>query len=113
MAKVAIETVKTVTSVITETSVALLDATEALDLIAKLNETKAAAKAIKEQEETLRSTIIALLGDAKEGSIGGVTRVRLLPRERKGIDTKMLAEAFPEAAEACATVTHYEVLDTK
>ena len=40
-------------------------------------------------------------------------RIEVSKRERKGIDNKALAEAFPEAFEACQTKTEFTVLVVK
>jgi len=93
--------------------VAVLDSTNVLTLIDELNEAKRAAKAAEERKDAADKAIRALLGDALIGTVDGAVRVELIPVVRNGVDTKMLRDLFPEAAEACATATEYTRLNTK
>lgn len=106
-----------ITKVVVETTVAnptvALDKTNASDLIGLLNDLKAASKSLEAQIKDTQEAIYALMGDATIGTIDGNTRIEIRETTRTGIDSKMLKEIFPEAAEKCATSTTYKSLITK
>jgi predicted phage-related endonuclease len=104
---------KTTTAVVLESNTIALDGTNLAELIATLNDTKAALKVLEAQEKATRSSILELMQGAEEATIGGIVQVTLLEQTRSGIDTKMLKEVFPEAASACATSTTYTTLRVK
>jgi|APGre2960657404_1045060.scaffolds.fasta_scaffold04703_6 predicted phage-related endonuclease len=82
-------------------------------LIVSFNSTKAALKALEAQKLEVEGQIRELLGDAETGTINGVERVRILKRNRSGIDRETLQVSFPEAYTACLTETAYTVLQAK
>lgn len=106
-----------ITKVVVETTVVnptvALDKTNASELIGTLNDLKAAAKSLDAQIKDTQEAIYALMGDATIGTVEGNTRVEIRETTRSGIDSKMLKEIFPEAAEKCATSTTYKSLITK
>jgi RPA family protein len=94
-------TTKVVTEVATTKEAATLDA-ETLSAINEFITTRDMLRTLEKQKKELEATI-------KDGEV----RIELSKRERKGVDTKALAEAFPEAFEACQTTTEYTVLVAK
>lgn len=106
-------TKKVVTEVATTKEAVTLDA----DALATINEfisTRDMLRTLEKTKKELEATIKAALGDAEVGiTEDGEIRIEVSKRERKGIDQKALAEAFPEAFEACQSVTEYTVLVAK
>lgn len=74
--------------------------TATAEAIAKLAETRKAIKALEEQERALRDSIVSALGDHKEAIFRGQKIANLSFVTRTTIDSKALAEKFPEAYEA-------------
>lgn len=74
--------------------------TATAEAITRLAETRKAIKALEEQERELRDSIVQALGDNKEAVFRGQTVARLAFVTRTTIDSKSLAEKFPEAYEA-------------
>ncbi|MGA1717866.1 MAG: hypothetical protein ACO4AA_04720 [Aquiluna sp.] len=106
-------TTKVVTEVATTKEAATLDA-ETLSAINEFITTRDMLRTLEKQKKELEATIKEALGDAEVGiTTDGEVRIELSKRERKGVDTKALAEAFPEAFEACQTITEYTVLVAK
>jgi hypothetical protein len=97
----------------TTSDVAVLDGTNAQELVVALNDLRAAAKKIKEEKERVEAEIRALLGEATSGLIDGVERVYLQSITREGVDKEALAADFPEAWTATRTSTTYTVVKTK
>lgn len=101
-----------------ETSVAVSTATVALPneaetLIAEYNDTKAAMKSLEDRKKEVEKALRDLMGDAEVGTIDGIDRLVIHSRTRRGVDTKKLQEAYPEAYATCESVTEYTVLLTK
>ena len=86
---------------------------QAEKLIQSFNTAKAAMKALEAQKAEAEQALRELLGDAEVGTINGVERVRILKRNRSGIDREVLQVSFPEAYTACLTETPYTVLQAK
>jgi predicted phage-related endonuclease len=90
-----------------------LDSSAALPLIQQYAAAKAAIKALEAEKDAAEAALRALLGDATEGMVDGVTRVTIAQRNRSNIDRKSLQEVFPEAYELCLTETPYTVFSAK
>jgi len=104
---------KVVTEVVTERKAATLDA-DTLSALAQFVATRDAIRDLEKTKKELEASIREALGDAEVGvNANGEITVEVSLRERKGVDTKALAEAFPEAYEACQTLTEYSVLVAK
>lgn len=93
--------------------VAVLDGTNAEELLVRFNDAKAALKELEAEKKAVEASIRALLGDATVGTIGGVDRVFIQSITREGIDREVLKENFIEAYEAARTETTYTVVKTK
>ena len=106
-------TTKVVTEVATTKDAATLDEAT-LTTINEFISTRDMLRTLEKQKKELEATIKEALGDAEVGiTKDGEIRIEVSKRERKGIDQKALAEAFPEAFEACQSVTEYTVLVAK
>lgn len=104
---------RVVTEVAMERQAVTLDA-DALTIINEFISTRDMLRTLEKQKKELEATIKEALGDAEVGiTADGEVRIEVSKRERKGIDQKQLAEAFPEAFEACQSVTEYTVLVAK
>jgi predicted phage-related endonuclease len=110
MASTVIKKVETTVEV--STSIASLPNT-AEALIAEYNDTKAAMKSLEDRKKEVEKALREMMGVAEVGTIDGVDRLVIHSRTRKGVDTKKLQEAYPEAYTNCETVTNYTVLLTK
>lgn len=75
-------------------------------LAARIKAARAEQKRLAEQERADRDALLALLGTATEGTFRGVTVVTVRPQTRSGVNSKLLAEKYPEAY--AATLTHTE-----
>jgi hypothetical protein len=93
--------------------VAVLDGTNAQDLIVRLTTAREALKELEAEKKEAETALRALLGDATVGTIGGVDRVFIQSITREGVDREVLKENFIEAYEAARTATTYTVLKTK
>lgn len=98
--------------VATTADVAVLDGTNAADLIVRFNAAKKAMKELKAEKEAVEAELRALLGDATVGTIDGIDRAFIQSISREGIDRDTLARDFSEAYEATRTTTTYTVLKT-
>ena len=98
--------------VATTADVAVLDGTNAADLIVRFNAAKKAMKELKAEKEAVEAELRALLGDATVGTIEGIDRAFIQSISREGIDRDTLARDFSEAYEATRTTTTYTVLKT-
>ena len=106
-------TKKVVTEVATTKQAATLDK-ETLSAIDEFIATRDMLRSLEKTKKELEATIKEALGDAEVGiNADGEVRIEVSKRQRKGVDTKALAEAFPEAFEACQTETEYTVLVAK
>ena len=106
-------TTKVVTEVATTKDAVTLDEAT-LTTINEFISTRDMLRTLEKQKKELEATIKEALGDAEVGiTKDGEIRIEVSKRERKGIDQKALAEAFPEAFEACQSVTEYTVLVAK
>lgn len=85
---------------------------EAEALVVRLNNARRAAKEIEAEEKAAKAALVALMGDAEVGTIGGVERVKIAQVTREGLDKSVLVSAFPEAYEAARTVTTYAKVTT-
>lgn len=104
---------KVVTEVVTERKAATLDA-DTLASLAQFVATRDAIRDLEKVKKELEASIREALGDAEVGiNANGEVMVEVSNRQRKGIDSKALAEAFPEAHAACETLTEYSVLVAK
>ena len=104
---------KVVTEVVTERGAATLDA-DTLTALAQFIATRDAIRDLEKAKKELEASVREALGDSEVGiNSDGEIVVEVSKRERKGIDNKALAEAFPEAFEACQTMTEYSVLVAK
>lgn len=104
---------KVVTEVVTERVAATLDA-NTVSALAQFVATRDAIRDLEKTKKELEASIREALGDAEVGiNADGEVMVEVSKRERKGIDQKQLAEAFPEAFDACQTMTEYSVLVAK
>lgn len=111
MPTVKSKTTTSTTTTIDRASVALDSITA--DAIAEWVEVKDTIKALEERKKALDSHIKEMLGDAEVGTLDGRVRIEVSNRERVTIDSKSLAEAFPEAYEATKRTTAYTVLIAK
>lgn len=103
----------TTTLTVTDESVAVLDGTNVQELIDELNEAKRVLKAAEDRKDKADKAIRALLGEALVGTVNGAVRVELVPVTRNGVDAKRLFALFPEAHDACKTVSTHKRLYTK
>lgn len=74
--------------------------TATAEAIRELAETRKAIKALEEQERKLRDSIIEALGEHTEAIFRNQKVASLAVISRTTIDSKALAEKFPEAFEA-------------
>lgn len=111
MPTVKSKTTTSTTTTIERTSVALDSLTA--DAIAEWVEVKDTIKALEARKEALDAHIKSMLGDAEVGTIDGKVRIEVSHRERNTVDSKALAEAFPDAYEATKRTTAYTVLIAK
>lgn len=109
----AVVSKKVVTEVAIDTKSIALDGTNILELVASLNDTKNALKALEAQEKAVRAEILELMGSAEEATVAGIVQVELKEQTRTDINRQDLKEAFPEAYELCLKETTYKVLRTK
>jgi predicted phage-related endonuclease len=103
----------TVTTTVTTTANAVELGVSAEALLVEFNNVKDALKRLEAVKATLDEKLRNSLGDATIGLINGIERVKVSTRTRTGVDTAVLAAAFPEAFEATKTSTTYTVLTTK
>ena len=105
-------TSKVVTEVATERKAVELNK-ETAEVIAEFVTTRDLLTSLEKKKKELEGKIREALADAEVGVFDGKIRIEVNPRKRTGVDTKALAEAFPEAYEATQTVTEYSVLVVK
>lgn len=74
--------------------------TDTANAIAELAQVRATIKALEAQERELRDSVVEGLGDSTTAVFRGQTIARLAQVTRTTIDSKKLAESFPEAFEA-------------
>lgn len=86
---------------------------EFLNTLARFVEVRDLINALTKEKKALDEALKDTLGTAQVGTYRGKVVVEQSFRERKGIDLDALREAFPEAAEACATVSTYSVVTPK
>lgn len=98
--------------VTTTSDFAILDGTNAEDLIVRFNAAKKAMKELEAEKKAVEAELRALLGDATIGTIGGIDRAFIQSITREGTDREALAKDFPEAWAATRTETTYTVLKT-
>lgn len=79
-------------------------------LFTKRTELKAEADELAEQIKTLEARIMATLGDAEVGTLGGEKAVTWKPQSRTTIDTKALKAELPEVAERFSKTSTTRVL---
>lgn len=103
---------KMVTEVAIERKAVELDSSTA-SIITEFVTTRDMLSKLEKTKKDLEAQIKAVLGEAEVGVLNGEIRIEVSKRERKGVDSKALAEAFPEAYEACQTLTEYSVLVVK
>jgi predicted phage-related endonuclease len=84
-----------------------------LTTLARFVEVRDLINALTKEKKALDEALKEALGEAQVGTYRGKVVVEQSFRERAGIDTEMLKEAYPDAAAACATVTTYSVLTPK
>lgn len=70
-------------------------------------------KALEDQRNAARDTVLAALGEAEIGTYKGAVRVTKTLVTREGVDAKLLKEAFPEAFAAARTETRYPRISPK
>lgn len=102
--------VKTETKVSIAQTAAMLDGSNANELIAQFNEAKAAIKQLELQKAQAEKALRELMGDAEIGIIAGVERVKIASRSRKDINKDDLMSVFPEAYALCLKESTYTVL---
>jgi predicted phage-related endonuclease len=105
-------TSKVVTEVATERKAVELSK-DIADVIGEFVTTRDLLNSLEKSKKELEAKIREALGDAEVGVFDGKVRIEVNPRKRTGVDTKALAEAFPEAYEATQTLTEYSVLVVK
>lgn len=110
---VKIETRTVAVEVTATADVAVLDGTNAEDLIVRFNAAKAALKDLEAEKKAVEADLRALMGSATVGTIGGIDRLVISEVTRENIDREVLRENFIEAYEAARTETTYTVLKTK
>lgn len=74
--------------------------TDTASAIAELAQVRATIKALEAQERELRDSIVSGMGDNTVAVFRGQTIAKLAQVTRTNIDSKKLAESFPEAFEA-------------
>lgn len=108
-------TTKTTTTTVTATTtedVTVLDPSLE-SVIDEFNKTKAALKSLEGRKAELDAQLREALAGNVVGSINGVERVRVVPRNNSKIDRDALKAAWPEAYEACLVETPYTILQAK
>ncbi len=111
MAEVAVKSKVVIEAAVERSAVALDEATQGV--INEFVETRDLLNTLEKKKKALEAVIREALGDAEAGVVDGRVRIEVSPRARNGVDTKVLAEAFPEAFEATKTTTAYSVLVVK
>lgn len=86
---------------------------EAEAKIAEFLNSKAAIKELEAKQKAAEAALREMMGNADEAMIDGVIRLVIAHRSRPVVDTKMLNDAFPEAASTCTKTTNFTVLLTK
>lgn len=81
-----------------------------------LSNTRYARMELEKKEKAIKAEILATLPARKKGvkfvlRVAGVVRANVSLRGRTNVSAKALAEAFPEAYNACASETTYDVVD--
>lgn len=74
--------------------------TETAEAIRELAQVRSIIKELEEQERKLRNAVVEALGDHKEAIFRGQKVASLTFVTRTTVDSKALAEKFPEAFEA-------------
>ena len=82
-------------------------------LAARIKAARAEQKRLAEQEAADKATLLTLMGAATEGTYRGVTVVVVKTQKRSGVNTKMLAELYPEAFDATRTESEGIRLEVK
>lgn len=82
-----------------------------MELVAQLQKARADAKDADLREKDAKAKILERLGKNRVAKMFGVVVLRVSARERRGINAKLLAEAFPEAYQHCSTVSSYDVIE--
>lgn len=109
-------TAKVISKVVTEVAMERQAVTLDKDTQAVITEfvaTRDMLTSLEKTKKALEAKIREALGEAEAGIVDGVVRIEVSQRKRTGVDTKALAEAFPEAYEATQTLTEYSVLVVK
>lgn len=86
-----------------------MKARKALAEVIRLRAVIAEAEASKKEAEAI---LYKALVEGETGLIRGIPAVSIQGRDRKGIDTKALAEKHPAIAQAFETVSHYTIIKT-
>ena len=76
----------------------------------ELVEVKDQIKTLATRQTFLENRLKAAIGENEKGELPGGSAYTWKAQTRNSIDTKRLRDEFPEAAEACETVTEFRVL---
>lgn len=106
----SVATITTTVSVATTTKSLDIEGTELQSLVAELATLRKAIKEQEDQEKALKDKIVEQLGEAEEGTIAGLTVVKVSDRTRTSYDTKTLEASYPEIAEALRKESTYQVV---
>jgi predicted phage-related endonuclease len=110
MAAVATES-KVVAKVEIERTVVALD--DYADLINEYAEARDLRNELDKKVKALNARLDEVMGDAEAGTVAGRVRITVTEVDRESIDTKVLAEIYPEAYENTRKVTRYKKRNLK
>jgi len=83
------------------------------EVLSELVETKKIIKELEEREETLKTTVCAVLGDAQYGSIDGSVVCTWKTSRRNSLDSKALEAAHPALVAKFRKETSYRTFNIK
>lgn len=105
-------TLRAIAEVYPEATPDAVEIDDIAEVVAQLEEAKAAKKAAEADEAAAKAALQARLGTHEEGTVAGQRVVSWRPQSRSGIDTKALTAAHPDIAEQFATTSEFRVLRT-
>lgn len=107
-----VATITTSTTVEVSTQAAVLDGTNALELMATFNQLKATIAELKKEQEKVDTQLRELLNGADAGTINGVVRLKVEHRSKSFADLEMLKTNFSEVYEKVKKSTPWSFLKT-
>ena len=108
----SVSTVTTTTTVKTSDVVAVLDGTNAEQLIQNFNQVKATIAELKKEQEQIDAQLRELLNGAEVGTLNGVTRLKVEHRTKNFVDMEVLRKDFSEIFEKVQKSTPWTFLKT-